>query len=78
MSAGGLVEVIAQEWRVHPANLAEILGQYPRTGFAEDALKHVGREMARNPGGRFACLNPIFPIMVRWSAFSQEGHRKSE
>jgi hypothetical protein len=76
MNAGGLVEVIAQEWKVHPENLAEILGRYPRDGFADEALRLVQREVKQNPGGRFACLNPLFPMMVRLMSFSQEAPRR--
>jgi hypothetical protein len=76
MRVGGLVEVIAQEWKVHPENLAEILERYPREGFVSDALQHVAREAKQNPGGRFACLNPLFPMMVRRSAFSKETPRQ--
>ncbi len=72
MRAGGLVEVIAQEWRIHPDNLAEILARYPRTGFAEDALALVSRESILNPRGRFACMGPIFPVIVRRASFSLE------
>ena len=72
MRVGGLVEVIAQEWKVHPENLAEILERYPRAGFTAEALRLVEREAKQNPGGRFACLDPLFPMMVRRSAFSKE------
>lgn len=72
MRAGGLVEVIAQEWKISPENVTEILKRYPRAGFAEDALRHVRREVKQNPGCRFACLDPIFPIMVKGSKFSIE------
>lgn len=76
MRAGGLVEVIAQEWKVSPENLTEILGRYPRDGFAEDALRHVRREVKQNPGCRFACLNPLFPIMVKRSKFRLENQQQ--
>lgn len=76
MRVGGLVEVIAQEWKVHPENLAEILDQYPRDGFTAEALRLVQQEVKQNPGGRFACLNPLFPMLVRRSAFSQESLRR--
>jgi len=72
MRVGGLVEVIAQEWRVAPENLIDIIERYPREGFATDALNHVHREVKQNPGCRFACLDPLFPIMVRRSFFSIE------
>jgi HD domain len=74
MRAGGLVEVLAQEWKVHPDNIAEILARHPRDGFAADALVHVAREAEHNPGGRFACLDPLFPMMVRRAVFRQERH----
>jgi hypothetical protein len=70
MSEGGQTEVLAQEWRVHPENLAEILARHPRDGFARDALAHVAAERRRNPGCRFACLHPIFPLMLARSRFS--------
>jgi hypothetical protein len=69
---GGMVEVIAQEWRLHPDNLKEILARHPRDGYTTDALAHVRREMALDPGGRFACLDPIFPFLVRRSSFTFE------
>jgi hypothetical protein len=72
MRVGGLVEVIAQEWKVHPENLVEILKRYPREGFSAEAIRLVQREMKQNPGGRFACLNPLFPMLVKRSAFSLE------
>jgi hypothetical protein len=72
MRVGGLVEVIAQEWKVHPENLAEILERYPRDGFATEAIRLVGREVKQNPRGRFACLDPLFPMLVKHSAFSEE------
>ena len=74
MRVGGLVEVLAQEWKLHPDNLAEILGRYPRAGFAADALQHVQREVKRHPNCRFACLDPLFPILVRRSSFSLDIH----
>jgi hypothetical protein len=70
MRAGGMIEVLAQGWKVHPDNLAEILGRFPRDGFAADALVHVRHEAEQNPGGRFACLDPLFPMMVRRATFS--------
>ena len=72
MRVGGLVEVIAQEWKVHPENLAEILERYPRDGFAAEAIRLVRREVKQNPRGRFACLDPLFPMLVKHSAFSKE------
>ncbi len=72
MRAGGLVEVIAQEWKVHPENLAEILERYPRDGFAAEAIRLVRHEVKHNPRGRFACLDPLFPMLVERATFSKE------
>jgi hypothetical protein len=73
---GGLVEVIAQEWKVHPENLVTILERYPRDGFVEDSLGRIRQEISRNPGCRFACLNPIFPMLVKHLRFRQETARR--
>jgi hypothetical protein len=70
---GGLVEVMALEWKLHPDNMAEILERYPRTGYREGILDHVSRERKLDPGGRFACLGPLFPMVVRRARFSCEG-----
>ncbi|TGD86535.1 hypothetical protein BayCH28_17240 [Mycolicibacterium sp. CH28] len=70
LQAGGLVDVLAQQWRVHPDNLADILDRYPRDGFAQDTARLVRQEARRNPGCRFACFGPIFPTAVRWSSFT--------
>ncbi|GAY16242.1 hypothetical protein [Mycobacterium sp. shizuoka-1] len=70
MREGGLVDVLAQQWRVHPENLREVLERYPRDGFAEDTARLVDQEARRNPGCRFACFGPIFPTAVRWSRFT--------
>lgn len=67
---GGLVDVLAQQWSLHPDNLDDILDRYPRDGFAEDTARLVGQEARRNPGCRFACFGPIFPTAVRWSMFT--------
>ncbi|MBI5569937.1 MAG: HD domain-containing protein [Desulfomonile tiedjei] len=76
MRVGGLVEVIAQEWKVHPENLVEILGRYPRDGFADEAVRLVQREVKQNTRGRFACLDPLFPILVKHTSFSLETLRR--
>jgi len=76
MSVGGLVEVIAQERKVHPENLADLLRRFPRDGFAPEAIRLIRQEVRRNPGGRFACLNPLFPMMVSRSAFSGEAPKR--
>ncbi|MGD0209523.1 MAG: HD domain-containing protein [Desulfomonilia bacterium] len=72
MSVGGLVEVIAQEWNVHPANVTELLKRFPREGFAAETVRRVRHEAKQNPGSRFACLNPMFTTMVRLTTFSTE------
>lgn len=66
---GGLVDVIAQEWKLHPENLAPILQQHPRDGFVADTVEQVGREARLNPGGRFACFGFLFPTLVRITSF---------
>jgi hypothetical protein len=66
---GGLVDVLAQQWALHPDNLDEVLNRHPRNGFAEDTARLVRQEARRNPGCRFACFGPIFPAAVRWSTF---------
>jgi hypothetical protein len=71
MREGGLVDVLAQQWALHPDNLGEILDRHPRDGFAEDTARLVKQEARRNPGCRFACFGPIFPTAVRWSTFSK-------
>jgi hypothetical protein len=72
MNVGGLVEVIAQEWKAHPENVAELLRHYPRKGFAAETVRCVRREAKLNPGSRFACLNPLFTALVRLTSFSWE------
>lgn len=72
LRVGGLIEVIAQEWKVHPDNLEDILQRFPRDNFAADSLAHVRQEIRRHPRGRFACLDPLFPILVRNTKFSLE------
>ncbi len=69
MRAGGLIDVLAQQWALHPDNLDEILTRHPRDGFADDTARLVKHEARRNPGCRFACFGPIFPTAVRWSTF---------
>jgi len=64
--------------KVHPENLAELLRRFPRNGFAGEAIRLIRQEIGRNPGGRFACPNPLFPMMVRRSAFSGETSRQLE
>ena len=70
MSLGGRIEVLAEEWKVHPENLSEILARHPRGGLAKDALVHVAQERKRHPGCRFACLHPVFPLMLARSHFT--------
>ena len=72
MSVGGLVDVIAQEWKVNPENVSDLLTRFSRKGFAAEAVRCVRCEAKRNPGSRFACLNHMFNTMVRLMAFSME------
>jgi len=72
MRAGGMVEVLAQDWKLHPKDLSDLLARHPRRGFADDVLPHIAREVARNPGCRFASLSPLLPWLVRRSKFSVE------
>ena len=72
MNVGGLVEVIAQEWKIHPENAREALTHFPRDGFAEETGRCVRREAKQNPGSRFACLNVMFTTSVRLMNFSNE------
>jgi hypothetical protein len=69
MSCGGRVEVLAQRWKVHPDNLTEILAKAPREGFPQDGAAHLRREARLNRGSRFACLDPLFPMMVQHAVF---------
>jgi len=70
MREGGLVDVMAQEWALHPDTPSAVLADHPRDGFADDTARLVHQEARRNPGCRFACFGPIFPTAIRWSAFS--------
>lgn len=70
MREGGLVDVMAQEWALHPDNLGAVLADHPRDGFADETARLVRQEARRNPGCRFACFGPIFPTAVRRSTFS--------
>lgn len=72
MRAGGGIDILAQEWKLHPENLSEILARCPRDGFGENADKYIQREVKQHPGSRFACLNPLFPIMMKRARFSAE------
>ncbi|CAM3699820.1 HD domain-containing protein [Smaragdicoccus niigatensis] len=67
---GGIIDVLAQGWKVHPDNLESILRQHPRDGFAEDTDRAIKAEVERNPGCRFAVFGPVFPAMVRRMRFS--------
>jgi hypothetical protein len=69
-STGGLLDILAQEWKIHPENLEEILKKHPRDGFKEDTAQVVAREGKLNPGCRFACLGAIFTTMVKLRSFS--------
>jgi hypothetical protein len=72
MSRGGSVEVLAEEWKLHPANLAEILKRHPREGLAANAIPLVAREKKRHPHCRFCTLDPAFSLMLRRSIFTLE------
>ncbi len=72
IALGGRVEVLAQQWCLHPENLAEILARHPRTGYHADAYAHVNEEAHRHPRCRFACLNPLFALLVKSSRFDGE------
>jgi hypothetical protein len=72
MSVGGQVEVLAQEWKLNPENVAEILARHPRVGYREAMLPHIEAEERRHPRCRFACLEPVFTTLVRRSRFSAE------
>ena len=74
--AGGLIDVLAQEWQVHPENLRAILRQHPRDGFAEDTAFQVRREAQLNPGCRFACFGFLFPLLVGLTEFSAQARGK--
>ena len=69
-SRGGIIDVLAQGWKVHRDNLRTILAEHPREGFADDTARTIAREVARNPGCRFACFGPVFPIMVQRGRFA--------
>jgi HD domain len=71
-SLGGTTEVFAQEWRLHPDNLREVLARHPRDGFAKETAKLVRREGARHPGCRFACFGPLFSAAIAYSVFDAE------
>lgn len=62
---GGLVDVLAQGWKVHPRNLDQVLAAYPRDGFAVETQRRVKAEVERNPRCRFAAYGPAFPLLVR-------------
>lgn len=69
LNEGGFVEIVGQPWRVHPDNLTEILTRFPREGFADDVVGLVKSEVARHPRGRFACLDPLFAMLLRRARF---------
>jgi hypothetical protein len=77
-SHGGLIEVLAEEWRVHPDNLAEILARHPRTGLAVETKRLVRNEAHRNPGCRFACFGPLFSWMVGLMSFRADRSARSD
>ena len=66
---GGLIDVLAQGWKVHPRNLDQVLSAYPRDGFAVETERRVKAEVTRNPRCRFAAYGPAFPLLVRSMRF---------
>jgi hypothetical protein len=75
LSEGGIVEVAGQPWKVHPENLAEILGRFPRDGFVADSVQRVRSERERHPGCRWSCYGFLFPWMLRRADFTDERRR---
>ncbi len=73
-------EVLGQDWKIHPEDLAEILELYPRFGFGTEAYSHLKAESAARPHSRFGTLNPVLPFMMRRSRFpcSHQQHRYKE
>jgi hypothetical protein len=61
---GGLIDVLAQGWKVHPDNLAEILTEHPRGDLGPETRTLVKAEVARHPRCRFATFGPVFPGLV--------------
>ncbi len=66
---GGLIDVLAQGWKVHPDNLAHILARHPRGELGHETRNLVRTEVARHPGCRFATFGPIFPMVVERRSF---------
>jgi hypothetical protein len=66
---GGIVDVLAQGWKIHPRNLDQILTAYPRDGFSAETGRLVAAEVSRNPRCRFAGYGAAFPKIVRWVHF---------
>ena len=64
MRVGGVVEVMAQQWKLNDRNLAEVLSRYPRDDFAQDSINHVRREAAQNHGSRFGWLNRLYCMAI--------------
>jgi hypothetical protein len=70
---GGLIDVLAQGWKVHPDNARTIIERHPRDGFGADTARVIREEIHRNPGCRFACYGPAFPALVRATRFRGNG-----
>lgn len=66
---GGLIDVMAQGWKVHPDNLAAILSAHPRGGLGHETRALVRAEVARHPHCRFATFGPVFPALVARRTF---------
>lgn len=67
---GGLIDVLAQGWKVHPDNLADILDRHPRGALGVETRDLVRAEVTRNPGCRFATFGPVFPRVVARRSFA--------
>lgn len=68
--SGGLIDVLAQGWKVHPDNLADILARHPRGNLGAETRQLVRSEVNRNPRCRFATFGPVFPRVVARRTFS--------
>jgi hypothetical protein len=66
---GGLIDVMAQGWKVHPDNLASILSAHPRGELGSETRALVKAEVARHPRCRFATFGPVFPALVARRTF---------
>jgi len=67
---GGLIDVLAQGWKVQPDNLAAILAANPRGELGPETRALVRAEVAQHPGCRFDTFGPVFPAVVGRRTFS--------